>query len=39
MLLGISSHLSKLLVVYTEVVRLPNVKNIKKTVFGITTGW
>ncbi|XP_014245843.1 uncharacterized protein LOC106664542 isoform X2 [Cimex lectularius] len=38
MLLGITSHLSKLLVVYTEVVRLPNVKNIKKTVFGITTG-
>ncbi|KAK9512682.1 hypothetical protein O3M35_001054 [Rhynocoris fuscipes] len=38
MLLGISTHLSKLLVVYTEVVRLPNVKNIKKTVFGITTG-
>ncbi|BES95586.1 Hypothetical protein NTJ_08396 [Nesidiocoris tenuis] len=38
MLLGLTSHLCKLLVVYTEVVRLPNVHNIKKTVFGITTG-
>ncbi|KAF6206427.1 hypothetical protein GE061_017660 [Apolygus lucorum] len=37
-LLGLTSHLSKLLVIYTEVVRLPNVQNIKKTVFGITTG-
>lgn len=37
-LLGISSHLSKLLVVFTELIEVPKTKSSKYTVMGITSG-
>ncbi|XP_049807000.1 adhesion G protein-coupled receptor L4 [Schistocerca nitens] len=38
MLIGNSSHISKLLIVYTEVVKIPKVKHLKQTVICIITG-
>ncbi|XP_068086168.1 uncharacterized protein [Anabrus simplex] len=38
LLIGMSSHLSKLLIVYTEVVQIPKVRHIKQTVVSIITG-
>lgn len=38
LLIGLSSHLSKLLIVYTEIIQLPRVKHIKETVVCIITG-
>lgn len=37
-LLAISSHLSKLLVVFTELIETPKTKSSKYTVVGITSG-
>lgn len=38
LLIGMSSHLSKLLIVYTEVVHIPKVQYMKQTVVSIITG-
>lgn len=38
LLIGLSSHLSKLLVVYTEIIQLPTNKHMKETVICIITG-
>lgn len=38
LLVAMSSQLSKLLIVYTEIVQLPRPGNRKQTVVGITTG-
>ncbi|KAL0272241.1 UNVERIFIED_CONTAM: hypothetical protein PYX00_005296 [Menopon gallinae] len=38
LLIGLSSHLSKVLIVYTEIIQLPRVKHIKETVVCIITG-
>lgn len=38
LLVGLSSQLSKLLIVYTEIVQLPKPGSRKKTVIGIITG-
>ncbi|KAK6637504.1 hypothetical protein RUM44_007924 [Polyplax serrata] len=38
LLVGLSSHLSKLLVVYTEIIQLPTNKHMKETVVCIITG-
>lgn len=38
LLVGMSSQLSKLLIVYTEIVQLPRPGNRKQTVIGIITG-
>lgn len=38
LLVGLSSHLSKLLVVYTEIIQLPSNKHMKGTVICIITG-
>ncbi|KAG8324664.1 hypothetical protein J6590_086982 [Homalodisca vitripennis] len=37
-LISMSSHLSKILLVYTEIVYLPNVKNLKQTIISIMSG-
>ncbi|XP_054272212.1 uncharacterized protein LOC128992560 [Macrosteles quadrilineatus] len=37
-LISLSSHLSKVLLVYTEVIYLPNVKNLKQTIIFIMSG-
>ncbi|XP_063223579.1 uncharacterized protein LOC134531698 [Bacillus rossius redtenbacheri] len=38
LLIGMSSHLSKVLIVYTEVAHMPKVRYLKKTVVSIITG-
>nr|CAD7201608.1 unnamed protein product [Timema douglasi] len=38
LLIGMSSHLSKVLIVYTEVVQLPKIKHLKQTVVSVITG-
>jgi hypothetical protein len=38
LLIGMSSHLSKLLIVYTEVIQIPRVQHMKQTVVSIITG-
>ncbi|RZF40740.1 hypothetical protein LSTR_LSTR017524 [Laodelphax striatellus] len=38
-LLGLSSHLTKLLLVYTEIIYLPKVKDMKLTVVGVINGF
>ncbi|XP_021915638.1 adhesion G protein-coupled receptor B2-like isoform X2 [Zootermopsis nevadensis] len=38
LLIGMSSHLSKLLIVYTEVIQIPKVQHMKQTVVSIITG-
>ncbi|GLV32325.1 uncharacterized protein CBL_00964 [Carabus blaptoides fortunei] len=38
LLVGMSSHLSKLLIVYTELVQMSGVRRLKPTVVGIITG-
>lgn len=38
LLVGLSSQLSKLLIVYTEIVQLPKPRSMKPTVIGIITG-
>ncbi|KAJ4440133.1 hypothetical protein ANN_08271 [Periplaneta americana] len=38
LLIGMSSHLSKLMIVYTEVVQIPKVRHMKQTVVSIITG-
>lgn len=38
LLIGMSSQLSKLLIVYTEIVQLPRPASMKQTVIGIITG-
>nr|CAD7568769.1 unnamed protein product [Timema californicum] len=37
LLIGMSSHLSKVLIVYTEVVQLPKIKHLKQTVVSVIT--
>ncbi|KAJ9586827.1 hypothetical protein L9F63_019579, partial [Diploptera punctata] len=38
LLIGMSSHLSKMMIVYTEVVQIPKVRHMKQTVVSIITG-
>ena len=38
LLIGLSSHLSKILVVYTEIIQFPHGRHMKETVICIITG-